>query len=111
MGISQKELVEKLIFLGYQNSSIVESVGEFAIRGDILDIFTLNKKDPIRIDFLYDSIESIKVFQSSSQISYESLDNIFISPVSETNTFFRTIEDIKSINQEYFKNSNKEEVK
>ena len=109
--ISQKELVEKLIFLGYQNSSIVESVGEFAIRGDILDIFTLNKKDPIRIDFLYDSIESIKVFQSSSQISYESLDNIFISPVSETNTFFRTIEDIKSINQEYFKNSNKEEVK
>tara|TARA_Y100000768_G_scaffold141542_1_gene105498 strand:- start:6487 stop:9969 length:3483 start_codon:yes stop_codon:yes gene_type:complete len=109
--ISQKELVEKLIFLGYQNSSIVESVGEFAIRGDILDIFTLNKKDPIRIDFLYDSIESIKVFQSSSQISYESLDNIFISPVSETNTFFRTIEDIKSINQEYFKNSNEEEVK
>ena len=109
--ISQKELVEKLIFLGYQNSSIVESVGEFAIRGDILDIFTLNKKDPIRIDFLYDSIESIKVFQSSSQISYESLDNIFISPVSETNTFFRSIEDIKSINQEYFKNSNKEEVK
>ena len=109
--ITQKELVEKLIFLGYQNSSIVESVGEFAIRGDILDIFTLNKKDPIRIDFLYDSIESIKVFQSSSQISYESLDNIFISPVSETNTFFRSIEDIKSINQEYFKNSNKEEVK
>ena len=109
--ISQKEFVEKLIFLGYQNSSIVESVGEFAIRGDILDIFTLNKKDPIRIDFLYDSIESIKVFQSSSQISYESLDNIFISPVSETNTFFRSIEDIKSINQEYFKNSNKEEVK
>ena len=109
--ISQKELVEKLIFLGYQNSSIVESVGEFAIRGDILDIFTLNKKDPIRIDFLYDSIESIKVFQSSSQISYESLDNIFISPVSETNTFFRSIEDIKSINQEYFKISNKKEVK
>ena len=109
--ITQKELVEKLIFLGYQNSSIVESVGEFAIRGDILDIFTLNKKDPIRIDFLYDSIESIKVFQSSSQISYESLDNIFISPVSETNTFFRSIEDIKSINQEYFKISNKKEVK
>ena len=109
--ISQKELVEKLIFLGYQNSSIVESVGEFAIRGDILDIFTLNKKDPIRIDFLYDSIESIKVFQSSSQISYESLDNIFISPVSETNTFFISIEDIKSINQEYFKISNKKEVK
>ena len=109
--ISQKELVEKLIFLGYKNSSIVESVGEFAIRGDILDIFTLNKKDPIRIDFLYDSIESIKVFQSSSQISYENLDNIFISPVSETNTFFRTIGDIKSINQEYFKNSNEKEVK
>ena len=109
--ISQKELVEKLIFLGYKNSSIVESVGEFAIRGDILDIFTLNKKDPIRIDFLYDSIESIKVFQSSSQISYENLDNIFISPVSETNTFFRSIGDIKSINQEYFKNSNEEEVK
>ena len=109
--ITQKELVEKLIFLGYKNSSIVESVGEFAIRGDILDIFTLNKKDPIRIDFLYDSIESIKVFQSSSQISYENLDNIFISPVSETNTFFRTIGDIKSINQEYFKNSNEEEVK
>ena len=109
--ITQKELVEKLIFLGYKNSSIVESVGEFAIRGDILDIFTLNKKDPIRIDFLYDSIESIKVFQSSSQISYENLDNIFISPVSETNTFFRSIGDIKSINQEYFKNSNEEEVK
>ena len=36
--ISQRELVNKIVFCGYKNTSIVESVGEFAVRGDIIDL-------------------------------------------------------------------------
>ena len=60
--IDPKVLISLLIKGGYKNTSIVESVGQFAIRGDIIDIFSISNKNAIRIDFFYETIESIKIF-------------------------------------------------
>ena len=108
--ITQRELVNKIVLSGYKNTSIVDSVGEFAVRGDIIDIFTLNMKDPIRINFLYDSIESIKIFESSSQTTYKTVKDIFISPVSETNTLSRNIDDLMKQNKKFFENPENKDI-
>ena len=108
--INQKDFIDSLISSGYTHSSIVESVGQFAKRGDIIDLFCLSEQNPIRIDFFYDEIESIKLFETSSQKSYKNLNNIFISPVQETN-IFQDLEKIKINNNIFFSNTNAEEKK
>ena len=99
--IDQKKFINSLINAGYTNSSIVESVGQFAKRGDIVDVFCLSEQNPIRIDFFYDEIESIKLFETSSQKSYKNINSIFVSPVKETNVF-QNIESIKKTNDKFF---------
>ena len=99
--ISQKDFIDSLIRAGYINASIVESVGQFAKRGDIVDLFCLSEQNPIRIDFFYDEIESIKIFETSSQKSYKNINNIIISPVQETNVF-QDLTKIKNSNRIFF---------
>ena len=106
--ISQKDFIDSLLNAGYINSSIVESVGQFAKRGDIVDLFCLSEKNPIRIDFYYDEIESIKLFETSSQKSYKNIQNVFISPVQETNVF-QDIKNVKKINEFFFTNLSENE--
>ena len=48
--ISQSKLLEKLVSMGYKRSTMVSDMGEFSIRGDVADIFTLEEQ-PVRIEF------------------------------------------------------------
>ena len=59
-------ILEKLIEMGYKRESMVSAVGEFSLRGDILDIYPTND-EPIRIEFWGDEIESIRYFNINSQ--------------------------------------------
>ena len=102
--IDPKKLITLLIKGGYINSSIVESVGQFAVRGDIIDIFSISNKNPIRIDFFHETIESIKVFETSSQKSIENINEILISPVQETNVLSQKTDEIIKNNNDFFKN-------
>ena len=61
--IEQKELLYKLINLGYKRSTMVTDIGEFSIRGDIADIYTLND-NPIRLEFWGDEIVDIRFFNT-----------------------------------------------
>lgn len=99
--INQKDFIDSLIKAGYKNSSIVESVGQFAKRGDIVDLFCLSEQNPVRIDFFYDEIESIKIFETSTQKSYKNIKKIFISPVQET-FIFQDLNKIKDLNHKFF---------
>ena len=101
--INQKEFIKKLIKSGYKSTSIVESVGEFAQRGDIVDVFCLSEKDPIRIDFFYDEIETLKLFETSTQKSYKNLEKLTISPIKETYVF-DSLEEVKNYNKKYIDN-------
>ena len=61
----------------------VEAVGQFAIRGGIVDVFPLTEENPIRIELWGDEIDSIRSFDSLSQRSIENLDSIRIYPANE----------------------------
>ncbi len=78
--ISQKELLDKLIKLGYKRSTMVSDIGEFSIRGDIADIFSLNE-NPIRIEFWGDEIVDIRYFNNETQKSIEKIKEAQILPV------------------------------
>lgn len=67
--ISPLAISEKLLALGYSRVSSVMEVGEFALRGDVLDIFVPGIENPLRIDFFGDDIENIKYFDALSQRS------------------------------------------
>lgn len=77
-------LTEHLHSIGYEAQFQVSRVGEFALRGGILDIFSPGSSKPVRIEFFGDTVESIRIFSVSSQRSTgENLDEITILPARE----------------------------
>jgi transcription-repair coupling factor (superfamily II helicase) len=68
---------------GYVRTDTVREAGEFAIRGDIVDIFPPSYEAPVRIDLFGDDIESIRSFDPSSQMTTGILDRFELRPVTE----------------------------
>ncbi len=64
--LSQGELIKRLIEMGYNRVDRIEDKGTFSLRGDILDIYSINAENPVRLDFFGDYIESIKTFDVES---------------------------------------------
>jgi len=82
--INFEQLINKLIFLGYQRTSVVREKSEFAVRGSIIDIFLSDRIQPIRIDFFDQNIETISEFDRLTQKTNKKIDEkILISPCSE----------------------------
>ena len=78
--ISQTELLKKLITLGYKRATMVSDIGEFSIRGDIADIYSLDE-NPIRIEFWGDEIVDIRYFNNETQKSIEKIKVAKIFPI------------------------------
>ncbi|BCN28970.1 transcription-repair-coupling factor [Anaeromicropila herbilytica] len=78
-----EKLKEKLVFLGYERTGQVEGQGQFAIRGGIIDIFTLTEEVPYRIELWDDEIDSIRTFDINSQRSIERVQNVKVYPAAE----------------------------
>lgn len=78
--ISQTELLKKLIILGYKRATMVSDIGEFSIRGDIADIYSLDE-NPIRIEFWGDEIVDIRYFNNETQKSIEKIKVAKIFPI------------------------------
>ena len=81
--ISPQKLVEKLVASGYTRDTIVTKTGEFGVRGFIIDVFPVDEENPIRIEFFDDEIDSIRIFDSETQKSLESIKKILIKPYFE----------------------------
>ncbi|MEX2526331.1 MAG: transcription-repair coupling factor [Gemmatimonadota bacterium] len=75
------QLQEELEDRGFQRVPLVEEVGQFAVRGGILDIFSLGTPDPVRLEFWGDEISSIRAFDILDQRSNRELDRADILPV------------------------------
>ena len=73
-------LIEKLNEIGFVQKKFVEELGDFSIRGGIVDVFPFNSEEPIRIEFYGDMVESIRKFDVATQRSILMLDEISISP-------------------------------
>lgn len=76
-------LLKKLSLLGYRKNLKVEQSLEYAYRGSIVDVFSINYNNPIRIEFFDNEIESIRFFDVNEQRTIELVDNISILPASE----------------------------
>ena len=79
----REELLDKLNTLGYTKDSIVTKTGEYSNRGYILDIFPYEYDLPVRIEFFDDKIESIRYFNSDTQLSLNDIDDVSIMPFTE----------------------------
>ncbi|SFQ42651.1 transcription-repair coupling factor (superfamily II helicase) [Lachnospiraceae bacterium XBB1006] len=77
------EITKKLVSMGYEKNYQVEGVGDFAVRGGILDIFPLSEDAPIRIEFWGDDIDSIRSFDVESQRSMEHMEEAVVYPATE----------------------------
>lgn len=75
----REQIISELASSGYERVSIVVDRGEFAVRGGIIDIYPLNQSDAIRLEFFGNLIESIRVFEISSQRSIRRLDETVIT--------------------------------
>lgn len=75
--------IRKLIGLGYERTELVEGAGQFALRGGILDIFSLTAEEPVRIEFWDDEIDSIRAMDPATQRSVEKLEETRIFPMGE----------------------------
>ena len=78
--ITQKDLLDALIKLGYKRTTMVSDIGEFSIRGDIADIYTLYEY-PVRIEFWGDEIVDIRFFNNETQKSIEKIKEADIKPL------------------------------
>lgn len=68
---------------GYTRSDTVREVGEYAIRGGIIDLFPAGEATPVRLDMFDDEIEQIKRFDPLTQGSQEIIDGLTLTPLSE----------------------------
>lgn len=80
---SLDELAKKLVRLGYEKNFQVEEPGQFAVRGDIVDIFDLTEENPYRIEFFDEEVDSIRSFDLETQRSIEQLEMVKIYPATE----------------------------
>ncbi len=78
--IDVKETAQKFIDLGYKHSTMVSDIGEFSIRGDIIDIFSLDK-NAVRIELWGDEIVDIRYFNNETQKSIEKVKSVKIMPM------------------------------
>jgi transcription-repair coupling factor (superfamily II helicase) len=81
--LSRDELVNKLDELGYKKESIVTSTGEYAVRGFIVDVFSVDANHPFRIEFFDNEIESLRMFDETTQMSLQELKDCTILPIKE----------------------------
>lgn len=81
--IQMDALKSKLVQMGYEPVVQIDGPGQFAVRGSIVDIYTLTDEVPYRIDFWDDEVDIIKSFEVESQRSIENLESVKIYPASE----------------------------
>jgi transcription-repair coupling factor (superfamily II helicase) len=81
--IPREDLVSHLVTCGYYRSQLVEEMGDFSVRGDIIDLFTPLYPQPLRLEFFGDTLESMRFFNPGSQRSTLSREDVIILPVHE----------------------------
>lgn len=76
--ITKEELIKKLRELGYEKVNRVEMPMTYATRGYIVDLYSVNYNNPIRIEFFDDVVDSIRLFDINEQTTIETLNDVHI---------------------------------
>ncbi|MFL5538731.1 MAG: transcription-repair coupling factor, partial [Longimicrobiaceae bacterium] len=75
------ELAATLEGMGFERVATVEEVGQFALRGGIVDVFGFGAPEPARVEFFGDEIESVRFFDILTQLSVRSVEALELLPV------------------------------
>ncbi len=81
--LDRQILMDKFVSGGYTATSLVHEVGDFSIRGGIIDVFPPMHNNPVRIDCLGDYVESIREFDPITQRSLREISELVLLPVHE----------------------------
>ncbi|HEU5323862.1 MAG TPA: hypothetical protein VFX28_23870, partial [Methylomirabilota bacterium] len=80
--LDRELLLEALTRAGYERVDTVVEVGQWSVRGGILDVFSPAHATPARLEFFGDDVESIRLFDPTSQRSVQGLDELLLLPLA-----------------------------
>ena len=80
--LEPEEAAKRLVAMGYERVPYVEAMGQFGIRGGIIDIFPMNREYPIRIELFDTEVDSVRSFDVLTQRSVENEAEVRIWPAS-----------------------------
>ena len=81
--IAPSDLAELLVDAGFRREDPADEHGEFAVRGGIVDIFPAGAAQPVRLEFIGDTIETLRTYDPASQRSILAVDQISIVPLRD----------------------------
>ena len=81
--LAPDSLVETLIAAGYVREEPIGNIGQFSIRGGIVDVWSPDAENPVRIEYFGDTVDSIREFDAETQLSTGQLKEIAIAPMRE----------------------------
>ena len=81
--VKREDLVNFLEKNGYQRSETVMEPGEYAVRGDIVDVFPPGREEPLRLDLEWDEVAGVRTFDPVGQRTIDQVKNFSLKPVSE----------------------------
>ena len=82
----QQEVIAELLALGYERTEQVDALGQFCLRGDIMDIYPLNANAPVRIEWFDNELDAMRSFDLNTQRSLVSLGSVKIAPLKVDET-------------------------
>lgn len=81
--VRMDDIAARLERNGFDRVATVREVGEFAVRGGILDVFVPGSEEPVRLDFFGDTLESIRSFDPANQRTIGQVRSLDLNPMSE----------------------------
>ncbi|MGN6386697.1 MAG: transcription-repair coupling factor, partial [Verrucomicrobiota bacterium] len=90
--IDPLDLIEWLEDHGYESEVQVNSKGEIALRGGIIDLYPLPSPWPVRLEFFGDDLDSLRHFDPHTQISRDNIEEIAVPPAGELTVLKKRVE-------------------
>ena len=81
--VEMDDVAAVLVGGGFERTAMVDGVGQFSIRGGILDVYPFGANDPMRVEFFGDEIDSIRAFDIVTQRSIRRMERVRIFPFRE----------------------------
>jgi len=81
--IALDSFINKLVFMGYERVDMVQTKGQFSVRGGIIDIYSFVDDYPVRMELFDEEIDSMRSFDVESQLSLEKLNEIIVKSTRE----------------------------
>lgn len=77
----QQDVIAALTESGYERTDRVDAIGQFCLRGDILDVFPIDSSLPVRVEWFDNEIDAVRSFDVNTQRSLKSMDSVKIAPI------------------------------